>query len=170
VHIHPPKIEIFDLAAMTNTDPKGLVRAVDEYRVEPFGLYVARSMPDHPKLSYLESWLLPEVGLRITDFRYRAGYERDQDFYIDIALVEPGPTWWRTTDYYLDIVVRAGRDLDVLDTDELLAATDDGLLDRPTAEWALRTTYRAVAGIAEYGYDLAAWLATMDIRLAWQRR
>lgn len=31
--MHPPKHEIFDLTAGTNTDPKGIVREVDEYRL-----------------------------------------------------------------------------------------------------------------------------------------
>ncbi|MGH3838428.1 MAG: DUF402 domain-containing protein, partial [Pseudonocardiaceae bacterium] len=65
-HIHPPKVELFDLDAMTNTDPKGVVRTVREYRVEPFGLYLARDVIDHPSICALESWLLPELGLRIT--------------------------------------------------------------------------------------------------------
>ncbi|MGH3493109.1 MAG: DUF402 domain-containing protein, partial [Sciscionella sp.] len=37
--IHPPKVELFDIEAKTNTDPKGIVRAVREYRVTPHGLY-----------------------------------------------------------------------------------------------------------------------------------
>ena len=40
--MHPPKHETFDLAGRTNTDPKGFVRAVDEYRLCPWGLYMAR--------------------------------------------------------------------------------------------------------------------------------
>jgi predicted RNA-binding protein associated with RNAse of E/G family len=168
VHIHPPKIETFDITAMTNTDPKGFVRAVDEYRVEPFGLYVARPVPDHVTLEYLQSWLLPDLGLRITDFAFRPGYERDQDYYVDIAAISNGGTTWRTTDYYLDIVLRVGRDLEVLDTDELLAALDAGLIERHVGEWALHATYRAVVGIAAHGYDLAAWLATQDITLTWR--
>ncbi|MGZ4561457.1 MAG: hypothetical protein ACXVXJ_10915, partial [Mycobacteriaceae bacterium] len=39
--MHPPKVETFDVAAGTNTDPKGIVRAVDTYEVHPWGLYMA---------------------------------------------------------------------------------------------------------------------------------
>lgn len=55
VDLHPPKVEVFDVAARTNTDPKGHVRSVGEYRVEPFGLYVAREVVDHPSIAALES-------------------------------------------------------------------------------------------------------------------
>lgn len=168
-HIHPPKVECFDLQAMTNTDPKGFVREVDRFRVTPFGLYMARPMVDHPTIRYLESWLLPEWNLRISDFHFRPGHERDQDFYVDIALIDGGRTVWRTVDLYLDIVIRDGRGLDVLDCDELVAAIDSGLLDRGTGQTALETTFRTTEGLTTHGYRLADWLATRDIRLTWLR-
>jgi predicted RNA-binding protein associated with RNAse of E/G family len=167
--IHAPKVEIFDLEAMTNTDPKGLVRHVEEYRVEPFGLYMARPVVDHPRVTYFESWLLPEVGLRVSDWWWRQGEERDQDFYLDIANITAGRAVWRSVDHYLDVVVRTGRDLDVLDTDELLAATHAGLLDAAIAQRALEITYRTVDGIAAHDHDVSAWLATQGVRLSWRR-
>ena len=66
--MHPPKHETFDLRARTNTDPKGVVRAVDEYVVQPWGLYLARPTPGRAQFHYLESWLLPSLGLRATFF------------------------------------------------------------------------------------------------------
>jgi predicted RNA-binding protein associated with RNAse of E/G family len=168
--IHAPKVETFDLEAMTNTDPKGLVRHVEAYRVEPFGLYMARPVVDHPRVTYVESWLLPAFGLRVSDWWWRRGEERDQDFYLDIADITAGRTVWRSVDHYLDVVVRTGRDLEVLDTDELLAATDAGLLDAATAQHALEITYRTVVGIAAHSHDVSAWLATKGVQLAWRRR
>jgi uncharacterized protein len=167
--IHAPKVETFDLEAMTNTDPKGVVRHVEGYRVEPFGLYMARPVVDHPRVTYVESWLLPEFGLRVSDWWWRPGEERDQDFYLDIAHITTGRTLWRSVDHYLDVVVRTGRDLEVLDTDELLAATDAGLLDAGAAQHALEITYRTVDGIAEHRHDVSAWLATRGVRLSWRR-
>ena len=88
--IHPPKHETFDLAARTNTDPKGIVRAVDVYTVEPWGLYMARPTPGRAQFHYLESWLLPSLGLRATVFHFNPGHERDQDFYLDVGAVHAG--------------------------------------------------------------------------------
>lgn len=169
-HIHPPKVETFDLAARTNTDPKGYVRAVDEYRVEPFGLYVAREIVDHPRLAYLESWLLPEQGVRVTKWRHHPGHQPDYDFYLDIADVTPGESAWTTVDHYLDIVLRTGRGATVLDSDELLAAVLAGLLTESVAERALETTYRVIDGLAHAAYDLDQWLAGEGIELRWQER
>jgi hypothetical protein len=167
--IHPPKIETFDLREMTNTDPKGFVREVDRYRLEPFGLYLARPVVNHPRMCYLESWLLPELNLRISDWHFHPGHERDQDFYIDIALVDQHGSTWRSVDLYLDIVLRTGRGLDVLDSDEMVAAVDSGLVDRVTGQCALETAFHATNGLARHGYHLDKWLAERNIRLSWLR-
>ncbi|GAB2959127.1 DUF402 domain-containing protein [Amycolatopsis acidiphila] len=167
--VHPPKIETFDVAAGTNTDPKGTVRQVEEYRVEPFGLYVARPTPGRAQFHYLESWLLPGLGLRLTDFWFSAGHERDQDFYLDVVTVDRDGDVWRSTDWYLDLVVRDGRGLEVLDTDELLAASTAGLLSPADARRALEVAYDTVAGLAAHGYKVRDWLSTLDIELSWRR-
>jgi uncharacterized protein len=168
--IHPPKLEIFDLTTKTNTDPKGIVREVEEYRVEPFGLYLARPVPGRVQFDYLESWLLPGLGLRLTDFWFTPGHERDQDFYFDVVSIDSGGTTWRTTDWYVDLALRDGQGLDVLDTDELLAATSAGLLAPAQAHRALEIAFGTVEGLAAHGYKLRDWLTTLDIELDWRRR
>ncbi len=168
--IHPPKIEIFDIDAATNTDPKGLVRRVDEYRVEPFGLYMAREVVGHPRIAYIESWLLPELGVRVTDFWHQPGEERDNDLYLDITDTVLAGRVWHTVDHYLDIALWTGRRLEVLDTDELAAALLAGLIDVDTAQRAMLTTFHAVDRLAAHGYDLDAWLRDVGIKLRWRRR
>lgn len=168
--IHPPKVEVFDVPAGTNTDPKGFVRAVAEYRVEPFGLYMAREVLDHPSIVYLESWLLPSLGLRASDFWMRPGHERDQDFYLDIVDVTVDGQVWRAVDHYVDIVVRLGRGLEVLDVDELTVALVDGRIDQRTAQRALLTAFWTVDALAAHDYDLHGWLAGRGVMLTWRRR
>ena len=131
--LHPPKRERFDVSAGVNIDPKGIARSVEEYRVEPFGLYMARPTPGRAQFHYLESWLLPDLGLRITDFWFSPGHERDQDFYLDVVTIDVHDDVWLTTDLYLDLAVRTGRSVTVLDTYELLEATTAGLLTREDA-------------------------------------
>ena len=120
--MHPPKQETFDLVAYTNTDPKGEVRDVDVYTVQPWGLYVARPTPGRAQFRYLESWLLPALGLRATVFHFNPGHERDQDFYLDVGDYTAGPRCWHSHDHYLDLVVRTGAGVELADTDELLTA------------------------------------------------
>ena len=161
--LHPPKIELFDIAAMTNTDPKGIVRTVDRYKTTDFGLYMARPVDGHPDIAYFRTWLLPEQGLRVSRWVGHPGKHLDHDVYIDIADVEEGPVW-RTLDLYLDILVYDHRNLRVLDVDEVLEAHTGGLLDSATVQRALERTFSAVDGIAAAGYDVEAWL---DLPLTW---
>lgn len=166
--MHPPKQEIFDLVAGTNTDPKGIVRAVDVYTVRPWGLYLARPTPGRVQFHYLQSWLLPSLGLRATVFHFNPGHERDQDFYLDVGEYTPGPAVWRSVDHYLDLVVRTGIGVQLTDVDELLTAVGDGLLSAGDAERAVQCAAAAVDGLARYGYDLHRWLAGTGVELSWR--
>jgi uncharacterized protein len=165
--IHPPKHEIFDLATRTNIDPKGIVRAVDVYTVQPWGLYMARPAPGRAQFHYIESWLLPALSLRATVFHFTAGHERDQDFYLDVGEYTPGPDRWQAEDHYLDLVLRTGRDVQLTDADELVAAVAAGLLTPQAADRAIHTAVATVDGLARHDYDLRGWLATKGMPLTW---
>ena len=169
IQLHQPKTETFDTATGTNTDPKGIVREVDDYHEHPWGLYMARPTPGRRQFHYIESWLLPAWGIRATDFWFNPGYERNQDLYLDIVSVDRDHTTWRTTDLYVDIVLRTGQGLDILDTEELLEALTAGLLTTAQATDALRTAYDTIDGLARHHYNLMSWLAASDVRLSWQR-
>jgi predicted RNA-binding protein associated with RNAse of E/G family len=156
------------LPARTNTDPKGFVRAVDEYRRTPWGLYMARPTPGRAQFHYLESWLLPDLGLRATIFHWNPGHERDQDFYLDIGEITASDEVWRTVDHYLDLVVHTGQGTDLIDVDELLEAHKAGLITDQAAEKAVTTAVSTVAGLAEYRHDLLAWLASNGMSISWR--
>lgn len=166
--IHAPKHETFDLVGRTNTDPKGVLRAVDVYTVEPWGLYMARPTPGREQFHYLESWLLPSLNLRATIFHFNPGHERDQDFYLDVGRYTPGPTAWHAEDHYLDLVVRTGAATQLCDIDELFTAVRHGLLTPEDGEQAVRSAVAAVDGLARHGYDLHQWLQTGGMTLSWR--
>lgn len=167
-HIHPPKRESFDIAGRTNTDPKGIVRDVDEYVVQPWGLYMARPTPGRAQFHYLESWLLPSLNLRASVFHFNPGHERDQDYYLDVGRYVPGERTWQADDHYLDLVVRTGRGVELTDVDELLQAVRHELISPETAERAIQTAVAAVDGLARHGYDLGMWLADYEMDLTWR--
>ena len=144
------------------------MRAVDEYRLCPWGLYMARPTPGRVQFHYLESWLLPTLGLRANVFHFNPGHERDQDYYLDVGLITVGPERWQSEDHYLDLVIRTGRGTDLIDLDELLDAHRLGLVSTETAEAALKSAVAAVDGLAAHGHDLSAWLAGTDMELSWR--
>jgi uncharacterized protein len=166
--MHPPKHETFDLRARTNTDPKGIVRAVDDYTVQPWGLYVARPTPGRAQFHYLESWLLPSLGLRATVFHFNRGHERDQDFYLDVGEYKPGKAKWTSEDHYLDLVVRTDIGVELADVDELLDAVRHGLLTPEVGERAIHRAVTAVDGLSRHRYDLQRWLAAEGMDLTWR--
>ncbi|MGV9827529.1 DUF402 domain-containing protein [Gordonia sp. NPDC003429] len=158
--IHPPKREVFDVPAMTNTDNKGFVREVDEYRETGFGLYMARPTPDHPRFFYLESWLLPGCGLRANIFHFMPGHRPGQRLYLDVGRFN-GPDEhgrWHATDWYLDLVDVPGTPLEMIDVDELFEAHAAGLMSTIDCQEAVAIAARALVGAAEHGHDAQSWL------------
>lgn len=129
---------------------------------------MARPTPGRAQFHYLESWLLPSIGLRANVFHFNPGFERDQDHYLDVGSIAVGTDRWQTVDHYVDLVVKTGQRTDVVDVDELLEAHRHGLLDSGTAEAALRRTLDTVAGLAAHGHDLQAWLAEAGMELDWR--
>ncbi len=168
--MHPPKVSTYDVPGRVNIDNKGFARPVDEFRETLFGLYMSRAMVHRSTADWMQTWLLPELGIAVTDWWWKPGHMRDQDFYVDICDITRDGDRWTLTDYYLDIVVRTGQDATVIDVDEFVAAVALGLLDPATAEAAMHRTHRAVDGIAAHGHDLDAWLAGFGIVLTWRAR
>ncbi|HAT1185631.1 TPA: DUF402 domain-containing protein [Corynebacterium striatum] len=164
--LHPVKQETFNTVSNVNVDPKGFLREVDTYRETDFGLYMARGA-NHPRFGYLESWLLPKLGLRANIFHFREGVDARQDFYFDVADIDNADSVWTTRDLYVDLVSNTGEPIDVLDIDELAAATSAGLISAEEAERAMERTLTAVEGITRYGDDAMAWLRTLGIELSW---
>ncbi|WIM68551.1 DUF402 domain-containing protein [Corynebacterium breve] len=164
--LHPVKQETFDTTSKTNTDPKGYLREVDTFHVTDFGLYMARGA-NHPRFGYLESWLLPRLGLRANIFHFREGINEEQDYYFDVADINVEGKVWSTRDLYVDLVSNTGEPIDVLDIDELAAATSAGLITAEEAERAIDTTLTAVEGITRHDDDAMEWLKTLGIDLTW---
>ena len=141
---------------------------MDVYRVQPWGLYLARPTPGRAQFHYIESWLLPSLGLRATVFHFNPGHGREQDFYLDVGVYTQGPTRWEGEDHYLDLVVRTGEDVQITDVDELLDAVRLGLLSPESGERAIRTAVATVDALASHDYDLHRWLAGNGMALTWR--
>ncbi|WP_295625052.1 DUF402 domain-containing protein [uncultured Corynebacterium sp.] len=180
---HAPKLETFDVDARANVDPKGFVRAVDAFEIHPHGLYMRRGS-DHPKFGYLESWLLPSLGLRANIFHFRPGADVHSHRYLDVAAIgrasaegspdgatgesraETGHDVWTTRDLYLDVLELDGR-THVEDADELTAAVAAGLVSPDDAAWAIDRAFDALAGITAHHGDVDAWLAARGCPVTW---
>ena len=144
------------------------MRDVDVYTVRPWGLYMARPTPGRTQFHYLESWLLPSLGVRVNVFHFNPGYERDQDFYLDIGEFTAGETRWRAVDHYLDLVNKTGVGTEVLDIDELIDAHHHGLVSSRTAECAIQRAVHVIDGLSRCEHHLHRWLSSNGMDLTWQ--
>jgi uncharacterized protein len=129
---------------------------------------MARPTPGRAQFHYIESWLLPALGLRATVFHFNPGHEREQDYYLDVGQYTPGATAWHSEDHYLDLVVRTGIGTELTDVGELLNAVRYRLLSAAKAERAILHAFAAVEGLARHGHDLQRWLSANAIELTWR--
>ncbi|MGJ0120966.1 DUF402 domain-containing protein [Williamsia sp. MIQD14] len=168
VGVHPPKREVFDVPAMTNTDNKGVVRPVRTYTETPFGLYMSRTA-DHPRFDHLESWLLPALGLRASIFWFVEGHRAGQRLYLDVGRFT-GPDAagrWHAEDWYLDLVDVPGTPLELIDVDELVEAHAAGLLSAGDTVRAFEIATAALVGAAERDHDVDRWFVESGAPLSW---
>ncbi|WP_442965826.1 DUF402 domain-containing protein [Pseudonocardia sp. HH130630-07] len=163
--MHPPKIQTFDPESRAQFDTKGVRREIETLREEEWGLYLSRPIVARPGAWWVESWVVPDLGVCLSDWRWHPGHERDQDMYLDIASFTRDGRLIRMTDLYLDLVVRRGRETEVLDVDEFVAAVAEGLLAPGLAEYALERSHAVLDGLARHGHDHEAWLAAHGIEL-----
>lgn len=129
---------------------------------------MARPTPGRVQFHYLESWLLPSLGLRANIFHFNPGYEREQDYYLDIADITVANGTWESRDLYLDLVLCSGVRTELVDVDELLEAHRHGLVSDESAELAIQRAVTAVEGLARHNHDLNAWLANNGMDLVWR--
>ena len=178
VDLHPVKSETFLVPERINIDPKGFKRAVDTYTETDFGLYMARGA-DHPDFGYLESWLLPELNLRVSIFHFRDKDKSDSstsgttrsDYYVDIVDIAVDTAndtnTWHTRDLYVDLSCVVGEPVDVLDIDELAASTSAGIITADEAERAIEATLTAVDGMTRHDDNILEWLTAQGYPLTW---
>ena len=124
----------------------------------------------HPKIGYRESHVLPRLGLKISRLGYRNRAERGGfDYYVDIIGVTEQGDLWTVRDLYLDVHVYDGERVEILDTDEYLAAIQEGHLTADEAAHALTALHAFVNGLAQHGYNLDAYLQAEGATLSWRK-
>ena len=155
---------IVDLGGLGRIEPAGAA----EWRgfVQATAPVVEIMYLAHVPAAFLELALAPPADAANAAGRNTTSYIKPER----ISDIELGGRCWRTEDHYLDLIVRTGCGVDVLDTDELLDAVLAGLPVAATAQSALATTYRTLDGLARHGYRLDGWLSTVGVSPTWSRR
>jgi predicted RNA-binding protein associated with RNAse of E/G family len=137
---------------------------IEELRVSEHGLYLARRVHSHPRISFMASHYLPGLGIIASKFTCHDGTPY-LEWYVDVAETTPGEEEWIVRDYYLDIEVTNEGVVRIVDTDEYLAALAEGHLSSREAEYALTTAHQTLNGILAQG-TLEAYLASRGVDLS----
>ncbi len=167
--MHAPKVTYYDLEARTHIVSKGAF-PVDRYQKGDGWLYLARPLVGHPRIAYMEAYLLPALGLQVNRWGHQPGSEYAwYDFYVDVMTFEMNETCWTSRDLYLDIVVVEGQAAYIADTDEFLEAQTEGLLTPEEVAYALSAAHNLLNGLAKCGYSLHAYLEAQGFTLTWHR-
>jgi predicted RNA-binding protein associated with RNAse of E/G family len=169
IQAHPVKVERHDTQAGVHHTNTG-ARPVDLYREHARGLYVSRRFVAHPRVSYWQAHLLPDLlpgGLGIQLCHYDFHGERAHDFYIDVASISRQDHVWTVRDHYLDLLVWNGLSAEIADTDELSAALTAGHVSAHEFAAAVTGAHTLLNGLARCGYDVRAWLESQGLNLAW---
>ena len=154
---------------MTNTDNKGFVRPVQEYRETSYGLYMSRTA-DHAKFNHMQTWLLLRWDCAPTSFTSPRDTGRGSVSIsmsagsavptTPVAGMPPTGIWtWSTC--------RRGRSR-LIDVDELFDACSAGLLSTADAQEAVFVATRALVGAADHDHRVQDWLdAQVGEPLTW---
>ncbi len=121
--------------------------------------YVAEH-DDHSESLLMRGQVLPDLGLQVVQFEYREPKRphANFDYYVDMVRVSEQGERWVVRDLYLDILVYEGVKAEIIDTDEYLAAVQEGHLDTEEAAYALTTAHTLLNGLAKHKYSLDAYL------------
>ena len=167
--MRPPKHGTFDLAGPDQHRSEGIRAGGGRIPALPVGpLHGRGRRRAAPQFHYLESWLLPDLGLRANVFHFNPGYERDQDHYLDVATVTVDGDRWMTEDHYLDLVVRTDEAPGWWTWTNCSRRTGWADVQRrpPSRRWAPHSP-RSRAW--PRSHDLNAWLASTGVELSWRQ-
>ncbi|MFC4427528.1 DUF402 domain-containing protein [Deinococcus navajonensis] len=161
---HPLKVETHDVEAMCHHTNTG-TRTVHTYRETAHGLFVARHFPGHPRIRHWQAHLLPALNMVVCHYDFHG--PREHDYYLDIARITRQGQVWTVHDHYLDVIVHEHVCAEIVDTDELLAARQEGYVSEAQVQGAVAVAHDALSGLARANYGLDRWLATRDVALEW---
>lgn len=126
---------------------------------------------DHPEVLTMRVQVLPNLGIQVARFEYHEPKRphTNFDYYVDMVRVSEQGERWIVRDLYLDVLVYEGKRAEIIDTDEYLAAIQEGHLDTEEAVFALTTAHTLLNGLAKHGYSLEAYLQAEGVTLAWPK-
>ena len=164
--ISPQLIEVIDVFSSQRRQPSGIVAQLEVCHVERWGLAVECPAPDTTDHGTEVTWLLPDLGLRLTRYRPRSRHSRPGPSLLTAVRIERAMRSWTTTDLLLGLEVGDHGRARITHAGEFAAAVDSGAIRQSEADYALRTVHRTLDEVTRHR-DINQWLAHRGIFDAW---
>ncbi|SFD80970.1 hypothetical protein SAMN04487819_103286 [Actinopolyspora alba] len=164
--ITPQHVEVVDVANGQRHLGSGITQQLDDCHLERWGLCLERSTPDDPVHGSEVTWLLPDLGLRLTRYRPRSRHARPDGSLLTAARIDRDARSWITTDLLLGLEVPEHGAARIVKSEEFAAAVSDGMLTLEEADLAVCTVHRIYEEIRLHR-DVEQWLAYRGVFTAW---
>ena len=165
--ITPQLVDTVDTVTGVRSYSSGGTRHLTTCQVERWGLRLECPTPEDPFSDGEVTWLLPDLGLRLTHQRSRSRHGRPTPSTLTAVRVQRDSRSWRTTDLLLGLAVPGGTTARIVRSEEFAAAVAGRVLRPGDADLALRTVHRTLEEISHFRHDLNAWLNHLDIFDVW---
>ncbi|MDI2029815.1 hypothetical protein QFW96_14380 [Saccharopolyspora sp. TS4A08] len=161
--VSPTLMEVIDLFSSQRRRPTGQVHRLEVCHVERWGLAVECPTPDH---DVEITWLLADLGLRLTRLRPRNRHSRPGPSTLTAVTIHRDTRSWATADLLLSLEVPdAGRPR-IARAAEFASAVAAGAIRQSEADYAFRTVHRTLDEISMHR-SINQWLAYRGIFDPW---
>ncbi len=162
----PQLADVVDVFGAERVHSSGSRHRLTHCHVEPWGLSYSCPTPEDPAHDGEITWLLPDVGIRLTQFRPRRRHARRESTELTAVHIQRDTRSWTTTDLLLGLEVPDGGSARIIRSEEFAAAVSGGVIRLSEADYALRTVHRTLEEITLHR-DLQQWLAHRGIYDQW---
>lgn len=134
--------------------------------VEQWGLSLKCPTPEDPVHDGEITWLIPDFGLRLTQYLPRRRHAKRASSLITAVNIERDTRSWTTTDLLLGLEIPEQGFPRIVHAEEFATAVSSGLIRLSEADYALRTVHRAFEEVSRHR-DVNQWLAHRGIFDLW---
>lgn len=162
----PQWIDVVDVFSAQRYLSSGVTQQLDTCHLEHWGLSLKCPTPQDPTHDGEITWLLPEIGVRLTQYRPRSRHARRGSSLITAARIESDTRSWTTTDLLLGLEIPERGTARVIRSEEFASAISEGTIRPSEADYALHTVHRTFHELKQHR-DLNQWLAHRGVSDLW---
>ncbi|TWP46251.1 hypothetical protein FKR81_36550 [Lentzea tibetensis] len=163
----PQLVDVVDTISAVRSYSSGGTRQLSSCRVERWGLRMECPTPEDPFSDSEVTWLMPDLGLRLTTHRARSRHARSSPSVLTAVRVQGDHRHWQTTDLLLGLAVPGGTTARIVRSEEFAAAVAGRVLRPGDADQALRIVHRTLEELSQHRHDLTSWLTYRGIYDVW---